>query len=146
LITGSNDSLNRILMRYAYSFVPLGFAIWFAHYLFHFLTGAMTLVPAFQTFFARTVGLPLLGEPDWTLAALYVPSVFTIQILQTVITYSGLFGAIALTLSAAAKAHHHRGSALLEATPWLIILLLLAVSSGMTFLLPMEMRGSALGG
>ena len=133
-------------MRYAYSFVPLGFAIWFAHYLFHFLTGAMTLVPAFQTFFARTLGLPLLGEPDWTLAALFVPSTNTIQILQTIITYGGLFGAIALALNAGAKAHRNRGHALLEAAPWLIILLVLAVSSGMTFLLPMEMRGSALGG
>ncbi|MCB0095338.1 MAG: hypothetical protein KDE46_06430 [Caldilineaceae bacterium] len=146
LITKGKESLNRIVMRYAYSFVPLGFAIWFAHYLFHFLTGAMTLVPAFQTFFARTLGLPLLGEPDWTLAALFVPSTNTIQILQTIITYGGLFGAIALALNAGAKAHRNRGHALLEAAPWLIILLVLAVSSGMTFLLPMEMRGSALGG
>ncbi|MEZ4658619.1 MAG: hypothetical protein R2911_13695 [Caldilineaceae bacterium] len=82
LITRGKESLNRIVMRYAYSFVPLGFAIWFAHYLFHFLTGAMTLVPAFQTFFARTLGLPLLGEPDWTLAALFVPARNTIQICK----------------------------------------------------------------
>ena len=35
---------------------------------------------------------------------------------------------------------------LLEALPWLVVLILLAVASGSTFLLPMEMRGSALGG
>ena len=52
-------------MRHAYSFVPLGFAIWMAHYLFHFLTGAMTIVPAFQTFFQRTLRWPIrLADTD----------------------------------------------------------------------------------
>jgi len=139
-------SLHRLLMRYAYSFVPLGFAIWFAHYLFHFLTGAMTIVPAFQTFFQRTLGWPLLGEPDWTLAARFVPTVTTIQALQSVITYGGLLAALALALTAARNSHRNGRSALLEALPWLGVLVLLAVASGSTFLLPMEMRGSALGG
>jgi hypothetical protein len=34
----------------------------------------------------------------------------------------------------------------LEALPWLLLLIALAVASGTTFLLPMEMRGSAIGG
>lgn len=144
--TGSGEALNRILMRHAYSFVPLGFAIWFAHYLFHFLTGALTIVPAFQTFFTQTLGWPLLGEPNWQLAARFVPPVGVIQTLQTVITYGGLFVAVAMTLNAARKARQQRNHALLEALPWLILLVALTVASGMTFLLPMEMRGSALSG
>lgn len=139
-------SLHRLLMRYAYSFVPLGFAIWFAHYLFHFLTGAMTIVPAFQTFFQRTLAWPILGEPNWQLAARFVPTVTTIQALQSVITYGGLLAALALALTAARNSHRDGRSALLEALPWLVVLVLLAVASGSTFLLPMEMRGSALGG
>ncbi|MEZ4719305.1 MAG: hypothetical protein R2851_24930 [Caldilineaceae bacterium] len=43
--------------------MPLGFAVWLAHYLFHFLTGMMTLVPAFQTFAADTLGTDLLARP-----------------------------------------------------------------------------------
>jgi len=139
-------SLNRLLMRYAYSFVPLGFAIWFAHYLFHFLTGAMTIVPAFQTFFQRKLGWPLLGEPNWQVAARFVPTVETIQLLQSIITYGGLLAALALALTAARNNRRAGRVALLEALPWLVVLILLAVASGSTFLLPMEMRGSALGG
>jgi hypothetical protein len=139
-------SLNRLVMQYAYSFVPLGFAIWVAHYLFHFLTGAMTIVPAFQTFFQRTLNWPLLGEPNWQLAARFVPTVATLQILQSILTYGGLLAALALALTAARKSHRHGRTALLEALPWVIVLVLLAVASGSTFLLPMEMRGSALGG
>ena len=149
LTTGSKQwegSLNRLLMRYAYSFVPLGFAIWFAHYLFHFLTGAMTIVPAFQTFFDRTLNFPILGEPNWQLAARFVPTVETIQAFQSIVTYGGLLAAIALALTTARQSHRNGRTALLEALPWLVLLVLLAVASGTTFLLPMEMRGSALGG
>ncbi|MCB0106001.1 MAG: hypothetical protein KDE53_08825 [Caldilineaceae bacterium] len=139
-------ALHRLVMRHAYSFVPLGFAIWFAHYLFHFLTGALTIVPAFQTFFQRTLQWPILGEPDWQLAARFVPTVTTIQIWQSIITYGGLLAALMLTLQAASKTQRNSRRALLEALPWLLVLIGLAVASGMTFLLPMEMRGSALGG
>ena len=133
-------------MRYASSFVPLGFAIWFAHYLFHFLTGALTIVPAVQTFFQRTLNWPLLGEPNWQVAARFVPTVETIQLLQSIITYGGLLAALALALTAARNNRRAGRVALLEALPWLVVLILLAVASGSTFLLPMEMRGSALGG
>lgn len=139
-------SLNRLVTRYAYSFVPMGFAIWLAHYLFHFLTGGMTIAPAFQTFFERTLNWPILGEPNWQLASRFVPAVPTIQILQTGITYGGLLVAITMVLGAARKAQRTPRGALLEALPWMFVLILLAVASGSTFLLPMEMRGSALGG
>lgn len=145
-LTRTDTSLNRILMRHAYSFVPLGFAIWFAHYLFHFMTGAMTIIPAFQTFLSQTLGWPILGDPNWQLAARFVPPVSTIQLVQTVITYGGLLAAVLLSLNAARDAHRGRGGALMEALPWIVLLVVLAVASGMTFLLPMEMRGSALSG
>ncbi len=139
-------TLHRMVMRHAYSFVPLGFAIWMAHYLFHFLTGALTIIPAFQTFFQRTLHWPILGEPNWQLATRFIPAVSTIQILQSVITYGGLLAALALTLQAASRTQRNRRRLLLEALPWLILLIALAIASGSTFLLPMEMRGSAIGG
>ena len=39
-----------------------------------------------------------------------------------------------------------RRKTLLEALPWLVLIFLLVIGSGAIFLLPMEMRGSALGG
>lgn len=143
---GGEQGLHRLVMRHAYSFVPLGFAIWLAHYLFHFLIGALTIVPAFQTFFQRTLAWPILGEPNWQLASRFVPATGTIQLLQSVITYSGLLAALALTLHSARQAQGSSGRALREALPWLVLLIALAVASGLTFLLPMEMRGSSLGG
>lgn len=139
-------SLHRLVMRHAYSFVPLGFAIWLAHYLFHFLIGAMTIVPAFQTFFQRTLNWPIFGEPNWQLATLFVPATSTVQLLQSIITYGGLLAALTLSLRTASNTQRNGRRALLEALPWLILLIGLAVASGATFLLPMEMRGSAIGG
>ncbi|MEZ4556535.1 MAG: hypothetical protein R2854_08830 [Caldilineaceae bacterium] len=59
-----SDTLRDVILRYAYAVVPLGFAVWLAHYLFHFLTGMMTLVSALQTFAAAdTLGTDLLALP-----------------------------------------------------------------------------------
>jgi ferredoxin len=146
LISRTTSSLNRIIMRYAYGFVPLGFTVWLSHYLFHFLTGAMTIVPAFQTFFADTLGVPLLGEPDWTLAQWFIPSTASIQIVQLVALGIGAFAATYLTINAAQRANRPSRTFWLEAVPWLIILFVLAAASANTFVLPMEMRGSAFGG
>ena len=146
LLSRTASSLNLIVMRYAYAFVPIGFAVWIAHYLFHFLTGAMTLVPALQTFFADTLGAPLLGEPDWTLVQWFVPSVTNIQWFQLIALMIGVLAAVYLTINAAYRANRSSRLFWLEALPWLVILFVLAAASANTFVLPMEMRGSALGG
>lgn len=144
--TSAPASLNRLVMRYGYSFVPLGFAIWIGHFLFHFLTGAMTIVPALQTFFADTLGVPLLGEPDWALALWFIPPVATIQTLQLLVVGVGALAAVHLAVNAAHRANGRKRTFWLEATPWLLLLFLLAAASANTFVLPMEMRGSVIGG
>jgi len=146
LASGVKNSLNRLIIRYAYSFVPLGFAIWIAHYLFHFLTGAMTILPVTQTFFSRTLGMPIFGEPNWKLAALFVPSTASIQLAQLVIMVIGLLAAVLVAMNAAQKSQKTSRGVLLEVAPWLILLLIVAFTGITTFTLPMEMRGSALGG
>ncbi len=146
LSSKTGDSLNRILIRYAYSFVPIGFAIWFAHYLFHFLIGAMTLVPALQTFFAETLGLPLLGQPDWTLAQWFIPSVPTIQTIQLLSLAVGGLASVYIAVRVARRANRAVPTFWFEAVPWIVLIFLLAAASANTFVLPMEMRGSAVGG
>jgi len=105
LFSREKISLNRIIMRHAYSFVPLGMAIWIAHYLFHFVIAAMTIVPAMQDFFARTLNWPILGAADWQMPARYVPSFTSVQIWQSIIMYIGLFAALGLSIFAARNAH-----------------------------------------
>lgn len=51
-------------VRFTPCLVPLAFAIWLSHYLFHFLTGFLTLIPLVQQFFTADVNWampPLLG-------------------------------------------------------------------------------------
>ncbi|MCB9160582.1 MAG: FesM [Caldilineaceae bacterium] len=138
-----SDTLRDVILRYAYAFVPLGFAVWLAHYLFHFLTGMMTLVPAFQTFAADTLGTDLFGAPNWALAARFVPPVPVIQATQIAVMLIG--GGVALAMAwrtPRAEGDMPRRTAL----PWLVLLTLVIVAAIYLFLLPMEMRGSALGG
>ena len=49
-------------------------------------------------------------------------------------------------MNAAQKSQKTSRGVLLEVAPWLILLLIVAFTGITTFTLPMEMRGSALGG
>jgi hypothetical protein len=138
-------SMRDRVIRYAYGFVPVGFAIWTAHYLFHFLIGPLTIVPALQSFFADVVGVPLLGTPDWAIATRAIMPLTLIRIIQ--------LGALALGLAlggrvvwrAACDERLDPNQTLRAALPWLIVLLLLTLAAGYIFLQPMEMRGNVLG-
>jgi hypothetical protein len=138
-------SVHHLIMRYAYSFVPLGFGIWAAHYLFHLLVGPMTIVPAVQQFFAATVALPIFGQADWQLAGLWTPSLAGVQTVQMIAMAGGTVGALVVGWKAARRAHTVQSQAWLEVLPWFVILLGLAMSAAYIFLLPMEMRGNVLG-
>jgi len=138
-------SLRSIVVRFAYAFVPLGFGLWTAHYLFHLLIGPLTIVPAMQRFSAELIGIPLLGEPDWRIAASRVPSVGAVRGVQMAAVAIGTAFAILVGWRATritGKDVRHR---LTEFAPWLVILLLLAIAAVVVFLLPMEMRGNVLG-
>ena len=133
----------REVMRYAYSFVPLGFGIWTAHYLFHLLVGPLTILPAFQTFWISVVGQPVFGAPNWTVGAWALPLV-AVQGVQMVAVTGGLVAALAVAWRGAASMHPTRRGALVEFLPWAVILVALAATAVWIFLLPMEMRGNVL--
>ena len=101
----------------------------------------MTLVPAFQTFAGETLGTDIFGTPDWALAARFVPPVPVIQATQIAIVLLGGSVALAMAWRPPARAAGKR-----ESFPWLTLLALLIAAAIYLFLLPMEMRGSALGG
>ena len=60
----AQSSLREIVCRYAWGFVPLGFAMWMAHYSFHFFTSCDAIVPVTQQFAARYAGISF-GPPNW---------------------------------------------------------------------------------
>ena len=139
------QSLRSYVVRFAYAFVPLGFGLWTAHYLFHLLIGPLTIVPAMQRFAVDLMGVPLFSEPDWRIASWWVPSLGTVRGVQMAAVAIGTAGAILVGWRATRGAGYDVGRRSAEFAPWLAILLLLAIAAVVVFLLPMEMRGNVLG-
>lgn len=139
-LSGDRRTLPRIAMRYAYSLVPLGFGVWLSHYLFHFLTGALTVVPVVQSLAAAGLGRPLLGAPAWRLAGLPEQAVLPIEL-----GFLGLAFAATLAVTwrmAAADAPRRPVRAFL---PWAALDTALVAAAVWLLSQPMEMRGTFLG-
>ncbi|MCX7706979.1 MAG: FesM [Anaerolineae bacterium] len=140
--------LGRLIRRYVYALAPMGFGMWLAHYSFHFLTGALTIVPVVQSFLAD-IGL-YAGAPAWGMGPL-VPAEWLFPI-EALLLYLGAFGSIIVAFQIAAhelsdnKATTKRrptlGAVLAAAGPWMVLTLLLLGFGLWIMLQPMEMRGT----
>ena len=133
------EPLRVTFSRYAPAFAPLGVAIWAAHYAFHFVTGALAIIPVFQTFLADH-GLTWLGEPNWQLGPI-LPGQWILP-LQTLIVLAGFAGSLFVGNRIGRRDFASRPTAMSALLPWLIVLAALAAASLATFNLPMEMRGT----
>lgn len=125
--------------RFVYSLAPLGFGMWTAHYLFHFLTGALTIVPLTQSFILDTLGYPLLGWPAWQLASLL--TIDKVNDLVLLVLALGFFGSTLWALVLARQLHLQFKAIL----PWLVLLVGLFLFGVWLLSQPMEMRGTLLG-
>lgn len=128
----------RAFERWGYVVVPLGFGVWGAHYLFHFLTGALAIVPVFQHFFEYR-GAAV--DPNWGLAQL-VPSRWLFP-AQAVVAAAAAAIALATTWRIARRDFGRRGVLAM----WPLLLFVLAFTAMQLVILaqPMEMRGTVLG-
>ncbi|MEM8530579.1 MAG: FesM [Chloroflexota bacterium] len=137
---GQTDSLLAIITRYAYALVPLGFGVWVAHYLFHFLIGFWTFVPLTQSLLAE-FGITVLGSPRWELGPL-APEGFLNPVEWGFIGL-GCFGSLLIAYQIARRdAPQHPWRAFL---PWAVLVLSLTVVGFWLMALPMEMRGTSFG-
>ncbi len=137
-LTGGRERLLRLAMRYAYTLVPLGFGMWLSHYLFHFMTGALTVVPVLQSLLQRA-GLAVLGAPDWTLAGLRAQALLPLEVGFLLLAL-GVSLALAWRLAAAdAPARPVRAF-----LPWATLQVLLAAAAVWVLFQPMQMRGTFL--
>jgi polyferredoxin len=142
-LASSGGSLVATASRYAWGLVPLGLGMWAAHYLFHFLVGALTVVPVVQQYLAD-LGLPA-GEPGWGLGAV-VPESWLLPV-KLILLQGGLLLALAALWriaqgavpGAEARARRRAGRAFL---PWAILATGLAGAGIWLLLQPMEMRGT----
>ena len=141
-------TLGETLRRYVWSLAPMGFAMWLAHYAFHFLTGALTLAPVVQAFLAD-IGL-YGGQVRWDLGPL-VPASWLFPI-EAALLYAGALGSIIVAVQIAGshlgdirKRTGRRGgpyAPLAAAAPWAVVVLLMLGFGIWIMLQPMEMRGT----
>lgn len=143
LASGSGRGVAQEAVHYAYALVPLGFGMWIAHYSFHFLTGGLSVIPVTQEYLAD-LGVPILGDPSWTLGPL-VPESWLLPI-ELLFLELGLLVSWVVAHRIARREVGSGARAFKAFLPWA---LLTAVLSGVGMWLlfqPMEMRGLVMGG
>lgn len=128
--------------RYSFALVPIGFALWLAHYSFHFLTSAMTIVPATQRFVADR-GWLLLGEPLWQCSCCGTISDWVPHLEILMLDFGlllSLYAGFRIAESQAARV----GQAVRAFLPWAVLILALFAIGVWIVFQPMEMRGTTL--
>ena len=140
-LTASPLRVKDIAVRYAYAFVPFGVGVWLAHYGFHFLTGAGTVVPVTQSAAIDATGSALLGAPDWRWLGMRPGAVFPLQLGVTLL---GALGSLMLVQRISER--DHPGASARAAASWSLVIVALAVVALWILAQPMEMRGTGLGG
>ena len=140
LALGNRVALVPLAVRYSYSLVPLGFGMWLAHYGFHFLTGALTIVPVTQSAL-QSMGWPILGEPMWLLTGM--PKML-VQPLENGFLLLGLAGSLFVAHQLAAE--DSPTQPLRAFLPWGTVCLLLWAGACWLIAQPMDMRGTFISG
>lgn len=131
-----SPSVRSIVAAQAWVLVPFAFGVWLAHYGFHLLTGALTIVPVTQSAALDVLGWPILGEPAWRLTGVQSGAVFPLQVGSVML---GTAGSIGLALASARQVSPRRPAAV--AGPWIAVVALHAVVAGWLLGQPMQMRG-----
>lgn len=128
-----------IAARYAFALVPLGFGVWFAHYAFHFLTGAFAIVPAVQRAAKDLAGWDLPGLTPGQPTGFSPSAVLPVELGAVIL---GICGSLAIVFAIARQAHAARPR--LAAAPWATVVLLLGSMALWLFAQPMDMRGMSM--
>ncbi|MEM7735489.1 MAG: 4Fe-4S ferredoxin [Deinococcota bacterium] len=132
-------SLAEAVLRWGYVVVALGFGFWTAHYLFHFLTGALSIIPVFEHFFwYRGANL----DPNWRLARM-VPNAWLFPITASI---TGVYGLLAMWVTVKISLRDYgleRG--VIAMWPMLIYVLVFTAIGLVLLAQPMEMRGTIFG-
>ncbi len=136
-LSAEPSSLPNVVARYAYALVPLGFGVWLAHYGFHFLTGALTIVPVGQSAAADLFGWPVLGAPRWGWAGMRPGSVYPIELGLVLL---GTIASLAVAYRISLRDHPRRAGRV--TVPWAALVASLAVAALWVLSQPMEMRGT----
>ena len=138
-LSAGNAALRTIVCRFAAACVPLGLAMWTAHFLFHFATGAGALRPVVQRI-AADLGGALFGAPAYAAAAPGMSSDW-ITPLQLILLDVGLLSALYSAWRIAAHDGGRGTRAVAMVAPWAFLMVALWTAGVWIVFQPMEMRG-----
>jgi cytochrome c oxidase assembly factor CtaG len=129
-----------VARRYCYALLPLGFAMWLAHYSFHFLTSCDTALPTAQRF-AADHGWTFLGSPAW-LSCCCRPVGTWVLHLEVLFLDLGLLLSLYTGYRVALSQSPGLSAALKALAPWALLMLLLFAAGVWIVFQPMQMRGT----
>jgi polyferredoxin len=135
VVGGKKAQPFQAFQRWGYVVVILGVGFWVSHYIFHLLTGALTIIPVFQHFFSYR---GFMVDPNWRLAQV-IPSAWFFPISALITTFYSLF---AMYTTARIALHDFGRRGVLAMWPVLIFVIVFSVIALLIFNQPMEMRGT----
>jgi hypothetical protein len=141
IVAGDPRPIGRIAVHYAYALVPFGFGVWLAHYGFHLLTGALTIVPVTQSAIVDLLGWAALGAPRWRWTGMRPGTVFPIQLGLILL---GTIGSLAVAYHISEREYPDRPGP--STAPWTVVIVALASMAVWILSQPMEMRGIGFSG
>ncbi len=143
-LSGRLEQRRAIAAAYAPAFVPMSLGIWLAHYGFHLAIGGLSIIPVTHSFLLDH-GIAWFGsQPNWELSFL-LPDGWILP-LQVAAVLGGFGLSLYVLTRSALRRNPIPVSALREMLPWALMVVALAMVALSIFNLPMEMRGTILGG
>jgi cytochrome c oxidase assembly factor CtaG len=131
--------VRELLSRFAMALVPLGAAMWAAHFLFHLLSGYAAGWPVLQRAVADWGGR-FLGRPDMTFSAMRLGA-DSLLTLQTLLLAVGLLLTLYVGWRVACDYVPRSRSALRLLAPWAALAIALYLVGIWILFQPMQMRG-----
>lgn len=133
----------RIATRFAAALMPLGFAMWAAHYGYHLATSYETAWPVTQQF-AERFGTTPLGEPEWSCCC--CGGVWNGLLgVEIVILDFGLLLSLYVAYRIAKEVTPNRTQFVPVWLPWAVLVIGLFAMGVWILLQPMQMRGTLIG-
>ena len=144
LFSRRSMSWRESVSTFAQAFVPLGFSMWLAHFSYHLVYGALTAVPVIQRA-AISVGLSILGKPDWSLSASMI-NFDWLPSAQLLTLGLGLLLTLYIGWRLASSFRLKFARTLGLAAPWAVLALILYAAGVWIIFQPMQMRGMLMDG
>lgn len=135
-ISGHSERLIAIINRFMKGFLPIGIAMWTAHYAFHFIIGFWTILPVLRSLLAEA-GINFSWMPVTGLSPL-VPQVMIYPFQIGMILLGSVLSAVITWQTTTSITKQRQRWAWL---PWALVIVAMAGSAMWLLSQPMDMRG-----